>query len=578
MGKNIEAGGAYVRLGVKDQLDEALSKIQGKLNSFAKKTTAIGAGVSAAGASILGPLLGAAKVFADFGAPLDDISKRTGVGAGKLSAYQFAAEQSGTSIEALETALGKMVKTLYAADEESKGAVDSLADLGLGLEELEGLRPDQQFEKIADALSRVEDPGKKAALAMQLFGKSGTELLPMIEDGAKGLADMVAQGEALGVVLSDEAIASAAALDDTFVAFWATLKGVTVQIGAAVAGPLTSFLQAASAMIGTVSKWISENQSLIVAIGAVGLGLVTIGTVIASAGVAAAALSAGIGAVGAALAAITSPIGLVIAGVTGVVVGLATLTSVFDPVVNYLSEGFDWLSGVFEETLGGIKAALGSGDLAAAAQIAFTGLRLVISKTLESVLSIFGTTIDEMSQLLAELYKKIGTVVAYLNETRATWSHWLAERGGDLIGVEVLEGDNVDLQNARRYSQAWQDVDTKGLSEVIANALDPAALQEELDKLVAEAKAGADEIRAEKERADRAGFKGIDPTAGPSLDLEKAVSAMPKNFGGFSAAALNRQIAGPKDFAKDTAKNTAETVDQLEEVVRLLPTLAMRFS
>lgn len=577
MGKNVEAGGAYVRLGVKDQLDDALSKIQGKLNSFAKKTTAIGAGVSAAGASILGPLLGAAKVFADFGAPLDDISKRTGVGAGKLSAYQFAAEQSGTSIEALETALGKMVKTLYAADEESKGAVDSLADLGLGLEELEGLRPDQQFEKIADALSRVEDPGKKAALAMQLFGKSGTELLPMIEDGAKGLADMVAQGEALGVVLSDEAIASAAALDDTFVAFWATLKGVTVQLGAAVAGPLTSFLQAASAMIGTVSKWISENQSLIVAIGAVGLGLVTIGAVIASAGVAAAALSAGIGAIGAVLGAILSPIGLVIAGVTGVVVALATMTDVFDPVVNYLSEGFDWLSGVFEETIGGIKDALASGDIAAAAQIAFTALRLIISKTLESVLSIFGSSIEAMSKTLAELYKRIGTVVARLNEARADAGQWLAERMGDLIGVEVLEGDNVDLQNARRWSQEMQNIDTEGLSEAIESALDPEAIQKELDALVADAKRGADEVRAEQERKKREGFGGIDPTAGPSLDLEKAVNAMPKNFGGFSAAALNRQIAGPKDFAKDTAKNTAETAEHLEEVVRILPSLVMHF-
>ena len=577
MGKNVEAGGAYVRLGVKDQIDAGLKSIQGKLNGFAKKTALIGASFGAAGSAIIGPLAGAAKVFADFGAPLDDISKRTGIAGSKLSAYQFAAEQSGTSIESFETGLKKMAKTLYAADEESKGAVDSLADIGLNIESLRALSPDKQFDTIADALSKIEDPGKRAALSMEVFGKAGTDLLPMIEDGAKGLADMAAQGEKLGVVLSDEAIASAAELDDTFAAFWATIKGVTVQIGAAVAGPLTSFLQAASEIIGSVSHWIRDNQELVVTVGAVGAGLVTIGAVIAGAGVAAVALSAGIGAIGAVLGALVSPIALVAAGIAGLTVYLATMTDVFDPVINYLADGFDWLSGVVEETIGGIKDALGSGDIALAAEIAFTALRLVISKTLEAILSLFGSTIGQMSRVLAELYKKIGSVAASLNETRANVSQWLAERMGDLVGVEVLEGDNVDLANARAWSQSWQDVDTSALSTAIEDALDPEKLQAELDALVAQAKVGADQVEQERERAKRDDFAPGGPGSGPAFDLGEAVKSMPKNFGGFSAAALNRRIAGPKDFAKDTAKNTEEAAEHLEEIVRILPAIIPRF-
>jgi hypothetical protein len=576
MAKDVKAGGAYVELGVKDKIDAALAGVKKKLEGFGSMAQKVGAGTAASGAAIVGPLVAAAKVFGETGAALDDISKRTGVSGSKLSELSFAAEMSGTSIETVEKGFGKMAKTLYSADEESKNAVDSLRDLGLNVDELKGLKPEQQFEKIADAISKVQDPSSRAALAMQIFGGAGTDLLPMFEDGAAGLAEMAAQAKGLGLVLSDDAVSSAAALDDGFAGLWMSVKGLTMTLGGAIAGPLTTFLEVASQVIAVGIEWISQNQWLVQVVAAVGVGLVALGGAIAALGVASTALAAGLGAVGAIVAALTSPIALVAAGIVGVIAALATMTDVFDPVVNYISEGFSWLSGIVSETMAGISAAFSTGDLGKAALIGFTGLKLVVSQILESVLGMFGSSIKEMSSLLANLYKQIGTVVGRLNEARVSAVNWLTEQMGNMVGVDTSLERQFASDQAAAWSQSWKAIDTENLGSAIADSMDPEKLKGDLDALVSDAKGAAAEAEAQAEAKKREGFGGIDPTtvaAGPDLSKN-----LPKSLGGFSAAALNRAIAGPKDFSKDTAKNTAETVKKLTELVALVPGIMPKFS
>jgi len=73
-------------------------------------------------------------------------------------------------------------------------AVDALEDLGLTFKDLDGLSPEQQFKLLADRISQVEDPTRKAAIAMSLFGRTGTNLLPMFAAGAKGIEALQKEG------------------------------------------------------------------------------------------------------------------------------------------------------------------------------------------------------------------------------------------------------------------------------------------------------------------------------------------------------------------------------------------------
>lgn len=106
------------------------------------------------------------------------MSARTGISVESLSELGYAAQQSGTHMETLEGGVRKLQKFLVAAAQGSDSALSVLRDLGLTLADLGRLTPDQQFERIADRIARIPDPALRAATAMELFGKTGTALLP----------------------------------------------------------------------------------------------------------------------------------------------------------------------------------------------------------------------------------------------------------------------------------------------------------------------------------------------------------------------------------------------------------------
>src|SRR5207237_488386 len=131
--------------------------------------------------------------FAESGDQIAKMARRTGVSAEALSELGFAAEQSGQNIDVLEQTLKKMQKTIGGAELKSGEAAGltsfegKLAHLGLTISDLKDLAPDQQFESIADRIAAIPDPTQRAAAAMEIFGKSGTALLPLMEKGAAGI-------------------------------------------------------------------------------------------------------------------------------------------------------------------------------------------------------------------------------------------------------------------------------------------------------------------------------------------------------------------------------------------------------
>jgi hypothetical protein len=94
---------------------------------------------------------------------------------------------------------------------QAKGAGAALAKLGISVKDATGQLKgsDQVFLEIADRFSRMKDGAEKTGLAMQIFGKSGAELIPVLNRGRDGLAELKAEAEKLGVTLNDQTIAKA---------------------------------------------------------------------------------------------------------------------------------------------------------------------------------------------------------------------------------------------------------------------------------------------------------------------------------------------------------------------------------
>jgi hypothetical protein len=185
-------------------------------------------------------------------AAVDDLSKRTGVSAQTLQAYQFAAEQSGVSVETFGKGIQKLGINLGEAQTGNKSAIKSFADLGLSVEELTRLSPEQAFEKVAAAISQLPNPAQQAAAAVGLFGKSGAELVPVFQEGAGFLGEMRRQAEALGLVLGDTQVQNLAQLDDSFGVLSATVQAFKQRVTADLAPALTEASRSAAEFIASI--------------------------------------------------------------------------------------------------------------------------------------------------------------------------------------------------------------------------------------------------------------------------------------------------------------------------------------
>ena len=206
-------GNVAGRLSGLSSAGEGLSKVFGGGAGLAGGLTNIGASV----AGLLNPFTVGLAAVAAFGAgasavasgllSLEDRVETLGNTADKLGvSFEFiqtleeAGNRSGVSIESVSTAFGKLQKTLAGADEESKAATAALDKLGISFTDLENLSPEEQIRLIAEQLQGIDDPAKRTAAAMQIFGKSGADLLPLFAQLGPAANDIERLGGALTAV------------------------------------------------------------------------------------------------------------------------------------------------------------------------------------------------------------------------------------------------------------------------------------------------------------------------------------------------------------------------------------------
>lgn len=247
----IEAAKAFVRItGDTSGLSRAFSSVTSMLKGFGGSVLSVMSG------SLLADGFTKATAaifdFASSGAAIDDIANRTGATTEAISQLKHAAELSGASIQDIEKGGRKLGQVLTDATNGSKSAAASLNAVGLSAEQLVGLSFEEQLKAVAEGLKTIEDPGARAAAAMDLFGKSGANLVPMMEDGAAGITALMNEADQLGLTLSGEQATAAADFDDAWGKLTATLGGVGKMIGTAVAPVLTTLLNIATQAIPVV--------------------------------------------------------------------------------------------------------------------------------------------------------------------------------------------------------------------------------------------------------------------------------------------------------------------------------------
>lgn len=237
-------------------LEKRAKEIDRQIANIGRVAAAVGA-VAAAGFVAL------TKAAIDAADGLNDMSKATGVSVEALSALQFAAEQSGTNLEGLDTGLRRLSKSAAEAAKGSKGASDTFKQLGISVENADGSLRDTEsiLLDVADVFSQYEDGAAKAALAQELFGRSGTELIPFLNQGKAGIEALKDEAKALGITISQDAAQAADDFNDKINRLGAITQGIGRQIASELLPSLNGIVDAFAdfATNGDVARQIADS-------------------------------------------------------------------------------------------------------------------------------------------------------------------------------------------------------------------------------------------------------------------------------------------------------------------------------
>lgn len=621
--KGIRAGRAFVELGVSDQLTKGLRAAEQRLKAFGEGLRSIGTKLAAIGGAALTALFGTAKTFADMGDALDEVSARTGVSVETLSEWGFAAELAGADLETLEAGIRKMQKTIAESIGGSKSAADALAQLGLAVADIAGLSPEQQFRLLADRISQVEDPTLRAAAAMEIFGKSGTRLLPLMAEGAQGLAQFQEQARALGLTISTQAAKEAATLADALDTVGKVIKQAVFSIGSALAPTITDLASGVTRAVVAFSEWIKQNQAVVVTVFRVAAGVTAAGVSLIALGFAASGLGAALGglativtgigaafsAMGAAIAAMVSPIGLTITAVAALGTAIVMYTDVGANALAWLGEQFAWLRDAVAKVVDGIADALAADDITLAAQVLWLALKLAwqegvaaLNRTWLEAKRFFLTTAQAMwfgalataQQVFHALEVAWIETVAFLSNTwtnftsdvQQAWhlvQNWLTKRWIDLM---QLFGELTDEQAAAAQRMADQDfADTAaGIEQQRSGALTEREQRRQTERTQAAAvnEAALAEIGKQFEEAQAALDGATDSRVAETKralvearrQLDEAIAAARSKRESAVAGGLPRRTSDPLDGLEERLAGLGDLVARKISIVGTFNPLA----
>lgn len=202
------------------------------LRDYAKKAgAAIVAGTTAVATGLSALTLKSALAADD----LNTLAKQSGFSTADIQKWQYASDLIDVSIDDIVKSAAKMKKNMIST---SKTTIAAWDQLGIKVKDSNGhLRNSTTvFYETLTALSKVQNETERDTLAMTLFGKSADSLAGIVDDGGAALQELAGKAEKAGVILSQDTLDGANALNDKVDTLKATVKGFAGKVGSELAG------------------------------------------------------------------------------------------------------------------------------------------------------------------------------------------------------------------------------------------------------------------------------------------------------------------------------------------------------
>ncbi|MDN6291453.1 MAG: hypothetical protein L0J35_00085 [Tetragenococcus halophilus] len=237
-----------------------------KFAAVAKKGAMIGAAVVGATAAAGGALLGMASKTAETTDRIDKMSQKIGLSREGFQEWDFIMSQSGMSVDQLQTGFKTLVTQVDQAVQGTGKGAESFKKLGVSVKDANGNVKDQEtiFNESVVALQGMKDGTEKAKLANDLFGRSGAEMMPLLNGAAGSVDEMKQKAHDLGLVLDDETIDSGVVFTDTMDQVKRSMGALVTNVGADV-----------MPMFQTLLEWFIANMPTIQSVAGVVFGAIS---------------------------------------------------------------------------------------------------------------------------------------------------------------------------------------------------------------------------------------------------------------------------------------------------------------
>ncbi len=245
-----------------------------KSASISKSAAIVGAAFATAALAAGAAAIALGKASIDNADALSKMSARTGIAVEDLSKLQYALGLSGSNMETFENANKRLATTMAEAAGGGAKQVELFKRLGISVTDAEGnLRgTDDVMGDLADSFAGMKDGAGKSALAVELLGKSGADLIPLLNGGREGMTALGDEAERLGLVIGTETAKEAELFNDNL----DRLSSSSEAAGNTIA---TAVLPVLNTLIGEFLASESSGEAMDVAMTALKVTLKTIGTV-----------------------------------------------------------------------------------------------------------------------------------------------------------------------------------------------------------------------------------------------------------------------------------------------------------
>jgi hypothetical protein len=552
-------------------LSQGLSGIGASVAGLINPFTAAVAGVAAFGAAATAVVQGL-TALEDRVENLGNTADKLGVSFEFIQTLEAAATRSGTSIDAVSAAFGRLQKSVLGVDEESKSAQKALAEIGVTSEELAALSPEEQYLRIGQSLAAIEDPARRTATSIALFGKSGADLLPFFRNLPGAAVDMERFGRALTVIDRRRIDEFGAGLDALGVATQGLGQSLLLPFVGLGEGVATAFAEITAGLTAVIDPIGQVLEPI----------LTSIGRLVEIIGIALGTLGRNIGAVFQPFATVVQAVSQALEPLNESVVSIARYLGDASTAVNEWLVSFSPI-GLIADNIGFLGETIGR--VVTIVTTAFGRVGEVIGDTLGTVTEFVGAAVSSFVEFtgLSGALSAIGNVITSVFGSVASVFSTIAGAIGGTVG-RLLEIAENFLGIDRAAKDASEGVDATAESVTALTADQQKALAE-VQKAIAGSGKALDDAIAKAGEFGQAGFDAALEFQTALEDLQEQANSGELNAEQYARGVANataeyeRQIESLKQVQEETRKAAEEAqrrvdadrqvADQLLEQARI---------